>query len=286
MVLKVKHIRVTVLLLAAVYLPAGRSTGAGQSGQIASVKNHTPRNATDLHLYFYTHVKQVEGIQFNCATADGGAPSTHWTLTGGGVAVNDRELLSYVGTGRPKLAGADWSFADGSVQTVDPNDLSGAVISLTPGNRLGASGLGFVEPNVTISNPDHNKQVCLDNLRLWVGNDPSHFDAAGFADPTGVPVSGLPSSIILEPGQQYETGWLPEMAENSYLLLKATLTEGSNEPLEDWAFAYYDWPLCEAFAPGDVNQDCYVNLRDFVLFAGSWLECNHRFDSTCSWAGD
>ena len=33
--------------------------------------------------------------------------------------------------------------------------------------------------------------------------------------------------------------------------------------------------------PTDLNQDCYVNWQDFLLFAGDWLRCNDPTDLNC-----
>ncbi len=44
-------------------------------------------------------------------------------------------------------------------------------------------------------------------------------------------------------------------------------------------------PTClsqETFLPTDLNQDCYINLEDFALFAQDWLKCNDPLDPACT----
>jgi len=35
------------------------------------------------------------------------------------------------------------------------------------------------------------------------------------------------------------------------------------------------------FRPGDINQDCYVNLEDLALLAGDWLSCTYWYNPEC-----
>ena len=39
--------------------------------------------------------------------------------------------------------------------------------------------------------------------------------------------------------------------------------------------------LCSTFLPQDLNQDCYVNMLDFAMFATGWLSCTNPRDPTC-----
>ena len=38
-------------------------------------------------------------------------------------------------------------------------------------------------------------------------------------------------------------------------------------------FAPLDAVNCDSFLAGDINQDCFVNLKDIVLMAAEWLDC-------------
>ena len=39
---------------------------------------------------------------------------------------------------------------------------------------------------------------------------------------------------------------------------------------------------CQGSYDGDINNDCYVNMKDLVLLAGDWLLCGNPLDSNCS----
>lgn len=38
-----------------------------------------------------------------------------------------------------------------------------------------------------------------------------------------------------------------------------------------------DW----GYPSSDINEDCYVNIKDFAIIAGAWLDCTHPDDSSC-----
>ena len=40
--------------------------------------------------------------------------------------------------------------------------------------------------------------------------------------------------------------------------------------------SYFGEPVCETIVAGDINGDCAVNFKDFVLMAFHWLEDNNR----------
>ena len=33
--------------------------------------------------------------------------------------------------------------------------------------------------------------------------------------------------------------------------------------------------LCHPILKGDLNEDCYINMEDFVIYIDSWLACTH-----------
>jgi hypothetical protein len=41
--------------------------------------------------------------------------------------------------------------------------------------------------------------------------------------------------------------------------------------------------LSGVFAPGDLNQDCKVDLKDFAILAGNWLKCTNGLLTNCQW---
>jgi len=40
-------------------------------------------------------------------------------------------------------------------------------------------------------------------------------------------------------------------------------------------------PACSSFPPGDINQDCVVDWKDFAVLAEHWLKCNRIEQATC-----
>lgn len=32
----------------------------------------------------------------------------------------------------------------------------------------------------------------------------------------------------------------------------------------------------------DLNNDCYVDFKDFSIFAATWLDCGNPFDPACA----
>jgi hypothetical protein len=58
--------------------------------------------------------------------------------------------------------------------------------------------------------------------------------------------------------------------------------------------SYQDWTAtsisisegvltCVTYLPMDFNEDCYVNLDDFAIFAQSWLDCNDQSNPNCEY---
>ena len=41
------------------------------------------------------------------------------------------------------------------------------------------------------------------------------------------------------------------------------------------------FPSCDGMLVGDINGDCDVNIDDFLLLVGTWLECNAIPSSSC-----
>lgn len=59
---------------------------------------------------------------------------------------------------------------------------------------------------------------------------------------------------------------------------------GSNMAKFEETISYPDLVTCadqNVYLPFDFNKDCYVNLGDFVIFAGEWLTCNDPQNDDC-----
>jgi hypothetical protein len=53
---------------------------------------------------------------------------------------------------------------------------------------------------------------------------------------------------------------------NGYAALRVTIPANSNQ---DYLFVLSSY--CAEFLPGDINKDCYVDMRDFAILAENWL---------------
>ncbi len=87
---------------------------------------------------------------------------------------------------------------------------------------------------------------------LWIGSDPTNSTSGwtGAVDEARLYSIALPESKVLD----------------------LFISDGGE----------YEIPTgCDSYYAGDVNQDCYVNLSDFVLMAQNWLKCNEKSDPDC-----
>ena len=87
---------------------------------------------------------------------------------------------------------------------------------------------------------------------LWIGSDPTNSTSGwvGAVDEARLYSVALPESKVLD----------------------LFISDGGQ----------YEVPTgCDSYYSGDVNQDCYVGLDDFVLMAQNWLKCNEKSDPDC-----
>jgi len=51
------------------------------------------------------------------------------------------------------------------------------------------------------------------------------------------------------------------------------------------AYGYWDnitvSAECRGWLPADLNADCYIDFKDFALFANEWMDCSHPDDPNC-----
>ena len=56
-----------------------------------------------------------------------------------------------------------------------------------------------------------------------------------------------------------------------------------NDPLiEDFSDSTFYIYVCQLQFQSDLNTDCYINLRDFVVLANEWLLCGNPMDASCN----
>lgn len=267
-----------------------------------TARNESGKRATDLHLVFTESVRQVRCADndfVNERSSEGKdqdgnpKPSDEWTLDGGKGCPN--QGFTYFIYGQladadpdARIKSAQWSFPD-------PNDPGGFIYEDMDPNHFGYYGIleeviynkgsqpKTVTPRFRIQNTHAALSLEMDNFQVWIANDPEGVGIMNYQTPTGTLVSGLPSSFTLAPGQMYDTLDLPDMPEDFYALFLGDLTR-DGETME-MASGYYIWPLCDEFVPGDTNEDCYVDLDDFVALCAGWLDCSHELDPACIPAG-
>ena len=120
---------------------------------------------------------------------------------------------------------------------------------------------GYWDPNGTLENPDNDFFVLGDyhlksqggrydpNTQIWIYDDVTSpcIDAGDPIDPIGP--EPFPNGGIFNMGAYGGTG------------------EASK--------SYFGGPPCEAIIAGDVNGDCRVNFKDFMIMALHWCEDNN-----------
>jgi len=73
--------------------------------------------------------------------------------------------------------------------------------------------------------------------------------------------------------------WFTPIADfNECLIRISDLFNPLGSDVSDGTFKLYQ---CQNFFVMDGNEDCYVDIRDFVLLAQEWLQCGNHFDPAC-----
>ncbi len=89
------------------------------------------------------------------------------------------------------------------------------------------------------------------------------------------------SWILIEPNTENvgEYPWLvPDVNSNQCLIRVSDVSDPNIFDTSDDLFTIFP---CLILITGDLNQDCYVDFRDFAIFAQHWLECGNPFDAHC-----
>jgi hypothetical protein len=75
--------------------------------------------------------------------------------------------------------------------------------------------------------------------------------------------------------------WDPVADANSNQCL-VRISDVANPSINDTSDSLFVIYRCNSSIAGDLNSDCYVNMLDFAVFAGHWLECANAFDERCN----
>lgn len=74
--------------------------------------------------------------------------------------------------------------------------------------------------------------------------------------------------------------WDPvPLADSNQCLLR--ISDTSDPSVYDTSDGLFTIFICQDPFVGDLNEDCYLDFRDFAIFAGHWLECGNPFDPAC-----
>lgn len=159
----------------------------------------------------------------------------------------------------------DWGSAEvGSIEigAIDFYSIINYSITTNPGLNIvspngGESIMAETAHTITWTNPpdpntDYVKiEYSIDNGQAWEIIDPN-----------------------TENDEEYE--WAVPVADSNECLVRITgVTDPGVNDTSDSVFTIFECHIL------DLNGDCYIDLRDFVLLARNWLACGNRFDPAC-----
>lgn len=73
--------------------------------------------------------------------------------------------------------------------------------------------------------------------------------------------------------------WVAHSEESNNYYLRISSDDFACSDTSDNPFTIFQ---CAAPIPGDVNEDCYVDLQDVAMLAQNWLLCGNGFDPACT----
>ncbi len=76
----------------------------------------------------------------------------------------------------------------------------------------------------------------------------------------------------------YQWDPVPLVDSNQCLIRISNARDRAISDVSDGTFAIFQ---CRKALPGDLNGDCYVDVLDFAILAGDWLQCGNPFDAAC-----
>jgi hypothetical protein len=76
----------------------------------------------------------------------------------------------------------------------------------------------------------------------------------------------------------YQWDSVPQVDSNLCLVRICDAQDRTISDVSDGTFTIFQYRKALA---GDLNGDCYVDLSDFAILAGDWLQCGDPFDAAC-----
>ncbi len=245
----------TLLPVALFTLSTPDAAVAGKYRQ--TIKNVSGSSANDLHLEFrkanVTKVKltTLAGVMAS-ATKNIAAPGARNVTfpSGGGwrVVARSKARIDFDSTGNPSIISKDSYFTSDGTKLKNKSGKSLSVktkpedIAYVPSTR---EALAFFFND----GPD---PVTYTSIQLWKNNDPLNYNIDDYLTPTGDLVTGLPSSITLQPTEQYTLSFGIIDDSSRYLLVKAIVEDEEDPCLTDptWEWGCSDYEIAAArFVP-------------------------------------
>lgn len=84
--------------------------------------------------------------------------------------------------------------------------------------------------------------------------------------------------IVAIPNTGFYEWLIPEINSNQCLIRISDTDNPTFYDINDEVFTIF---VCQENITADLNNDCYINLLDFVIFADQWLQCGNPFDPEC-----
>jgi hypothetical protein len=138
--------------------------------------------------------------------------------------------------------------------------------------------------HLTIKIRHHQRSWDLTTASSWY-----RLDNIYFSDSQGNPLAPIPIETKpvtgLAPGDETTLtfAWNTKGVAPGYYTISAyAQVPGETDPNDN---TYIDGTIgiSPGAIPGDINEDGYVNVLDFVILAVNWLECNAPGDPSCTW---
>ncbi len=205
-----------------------------------------------------------------------------WQLpqTVGVVAVNDIEQEGKETAGiHFVVTSADSQFNQGLIpgMKVIIFDDESADLAITPDKLSVVEGGPSVQYSVVLTGtPTAEVKVMItepaDPNRVIINPQQLTFTPANAATPQFVTVTAIDDLVLL--GTTYSTSLAHQVSSNDYnfAILPITTLEVVVQDNECGAWG---------FMPADLNRDCKVDLNDFAILAGTWLQCTQPFMTGC-----
>ena len=127
------------------------------------------------------------------------------------------------------------------------------------------TGIPTAPVMVTITEPADPNRVIINPQQLT-------FTPANAATPQLVKVTAIDDHVLL--GTTYSTSLAHQVTstDNNFAILPVVTIDVIIQDNECGAWG---------FLPADLNRDCMIDLNDFAIMAGTWLQCTQPFMSGC-----